>query len=72
PGKEGIAEEETPLVHHRHQYVPAEGPQRAHPHGGFREIQAMDVVTLGQGEGLQIHHLEKAFSPGKTHREVGQ
>jgi hypothetical protein len=32
----------------------------------------MDAVTLGQGEGLQVHHLEKAFSPGKMHHEVGQ
>jgi hypothetical protein len=32
----------------------------------------MDAVAMGQGDGLQVHHLQKAFSPGKTHREVGK
>lgn len=42
------------------------------PHSGLGEIQAMDAVAMGQGDGLQVHHLQQAFSPGKTHREVGK
>ena len=32
----------------------------------------MDPVAVGQGDGLEVHHLQKAFSPGKPHSEVGQ
>jgi hypothetical protein len=29
-------------------------------------------VAVGQGDGFEVHHLQKAFSPGKPHSEVGQ
>jgi hypothetical protein len=32
----------------------------------------VDPVAVGQGDGLEVHHLQKAFSPGKPHSEVGQ
>jgi hypothetical protein len=32
----------------------------------------VDPVAVGQGNGLEVHHLQKALSPGKPHSEVGQ
>ena len=32
----------------------------------------MDPVAVGQGDGLEVHHLQKALSPGKPHSEVSQ
>jgi hypothetical protein len=37
-----------------------------------REGEAVDAVAMGQGNGFGVHHLQKAFSPGKPHSEVGQ
>jgi hypothetical protein len=32
----------------------------------------VDPVAVGQGDGFEVHHLQKALSPGKPHSEVGQ
>jgi hypothetical protein len=32
----------------------------------------MNPVAVGQGKGFEVHHLQKTFSQGKTHREVGE
>jgi len=32
----------------------------------------VDPVAVGQGDGLEVHHLQKALSPGKPHSEVSQ
>lgn len=32
----------------------------------------MDAVAVGQGDGLEVHHLQKSFSASKAHSEVGQ
>jgi len=37
-----------------------------------RKGEAVDPVAVGQGDGFEVHHLQKAFSPGKLHSEVGQ
>ena len=37
-----------------------------------RKVEAVDPVAVGQGDGLEVHHLQKALSPGKPHGEVGQ
>jgi hypothetical protein len=37
-----------------------------------RKVEAVDPVAVGQGDGFEVHHLQKAFSPGKPHSEVGQ
>jgi hypothetical protein len=37
-----------------------------------RKREAVDPVAVGQGDGFEVHHLQKAFSPGKPHGEVGQ
>jgi hypothetical protein len=37
-----------------------------------RKGEAVDPVAVGQGDGLEVHHLRKALSPGKPHGKVGQ
>jgi hypothetical protein len=37
-----------------------------------RKREAVDPVAVGQGDGFEVHHLQKALSPGKPHSEVGQ
>jgi hypothetical protein len=37
-----------------------------------REGEAVDPMAVDQGDGLEVHHLQKALSPGKPHGEVGQ
>ncbi len=32
----------------------------------------MDPVAVGQGNGLEVHHLQKALSPGKPYGQVSQ
>ncbi len=70
--RRGYVPEEAPLVHDRHQHVTAKGPQRSYPHGRLRKVEAVDPVTVVQGDGLEVHHLQKALSPGKPHGQVGQ
>lgn len=65
PGKKSPTKEEAPLVHHRHKDVPAKGSQGTHPHRGLRKREAVDTVAVGQGDGLEVYHLEQALSPGE-------
>ena len=37
-----------------------------------RKGEAVDPVAVGQGDGFEVHHLQKALSPGKPHGEVRQ
>jgi len=53
------------------QHVTAERAQGPHAHGGFRKVEAVDAVAVSQEDGFEVHHLQKAFSPGKPHSEVG-
>ena len=32
----------------------------------------MDPVAVGQGDGFEVHHLQKALSPGKPYGQVSQ
>jgi hypothetical protein len=32
-----------------------------------RKGEAVDPVAVGQGDGLEVHHLQKALSPGKPY-----
>jgi len=34
--------------------------------------QRLLVASVREGDGLEVHHLRKAFSPGKPYGEVGQ
>jgi hypothetical protein len=34
--------------------------------------EAVHPVAVGQGDGLEVRHLQKALSSGKPHGEVGQ
>jgi hypothetical protein len=69
---EGPSEKRAPLVHYRHQHVTAERAQGPHAHSGFRKGEAVDPVAVGQGNGLEVHHLQKALSPGKPYGQVSQ
>jgi hypothetical protein len=37
-----------------------------------RKVEAVDAVAVGQGDGFEVHHPQKAFSSGKPYGEVGQ
>jgi hypothetical protein len=37
-----------------------------------RKEEAVDPVAVGQGNGLEVHHLQKALSPGKPYGQVSQ
>jgi len=37
-----------------------------------RKVEAVDPVAVGQGDGLEVHHLQKALSPGKPYGQVSQ
>jgi hypothetical protein len=37
-----------------------------------RKGEAVDPVAVGQGDGLEVHHLQKALSPGKPYGQVSQ
>jgi hypothetical protein len=37
-----------------------------------RKVEAVDVVAVGQGDGFEVHHLQKALSPGKPYGQVSQ
>jgi len=70
-GEKGPAKKEVLLVHDRHLHITAERAQGPHAHGGFRKVEAVDAVAVSQEDGFEVHHLQKAFSPGKPHSEVG-
>jgi hypothetical protein len=37
-----------------------------------RKGETVDPVAVGQGDGLEVHHLQKALSPGKPYGQVSQ
>jgi hypothetical protein len=37
-----------------------------------RKREAVDPVAVGQGDGFEVHHLQKALSPGKPYGQVSQ
>jgi len=37
-----------------------------------RKGEAVYPVAVGQGDGLEVHHLQKALSPGKPYGQVSQ
>jgi hypothetical protein len=37
-----------------------------------RKGEAVDPVAVGQGDGFEVHHLQKALSPGKPYGQVSQ
>jgi hypothetical protein len=37
-----------------------------------REGEAVDPVAVGQGDGLEVHHLEETHPPGEADGQVGQ
>lgn len=71
-GENGPTKEETPLVHHWHEDVARESPQRSYPHRGLGKREAVDAVAVGQGDRLEVHHLQEALSPREPHGQVSQ
>jgi hypothetical protein len=37
-----------------------------------RKVEAVDPVAVGQGDGFEVHHLQKALSSGKPYGQVSQ
>jgi hypothetical protein len=37
-----------------------------------RKGETVDPVAVGQGDGFEVHHLQKALSPGKPYGQVSQ
>jgi hypothetical protein len=37
-----------------------------------REGEAVDTVAVGEGDGLEVYHLEETHPPGEADGQVGQ